>query len=324
MLRTTPVKDQGRSSLCWAHAMLATIETEHIMQGDSIDLSVAYLAYHHLAAEARRRYATGGTHTISMRGMATTALHLLRLYGAMPFTSYRQHQDVDYLGLSIQLQRAADHQLAQLGGIAQLNDATARILDEAMGTPPSWVFMLSCQYTPIEFSHSLYQPSEYAALTSFTHQPWGTYMVLDVPDNHYRDAFLNVPLDSLTAYIEQALRKGHPVCWEGDISERGYDPHQGVARLDGPITQQSRQQAFDHQQTTDDHCMELIGIAHDAKGRKFFIGKDSWTHGLRAGLVYLDEQYVRAKTIAVVIPTAALPPMTQLIPPAADPFLPSI
>ena len=41
---TTPVKDQGRSSLCWAYAMLATIETEHIMRGDSVNLSTAYVA----------------------------------------------------------------------------------------------------------------------------------------------------------------------------------------------------------------------------------------------------------------------------------------
>ena len=31
MLRYTPVKDQGRSPLCWAYSMLATIETEHIL-----------------------------------------------------------------------------------------------------------------------------------------------------------------------------------------------------------------------------------------------------------------------------------------------------
>lgn len=31
MLRYSPVKDQGISPLCWMYAMLATIETEHIM-----------------------------------------------------------------------------------------------------------------------------------------------------------------------------------------------------------------------------------------------------------------------------------------------------
>ena len=46
LLPTTPVKDQGSSSLCWAYAMLATIETEHIVQGDSLNLSTTFLARH--------------------------------------------------------------------------------------------------------------------------------------------------------------------------------------------------------------------------------------------------------------------------------------
>jgi bleomycin hydrolase len=326
MLRTTPVKEQGQSNLCWAYAMLATIETEHIMQGDSVDLSVAYLAYHLLADQARQRYASGGNHPITMRGMATTALHLLQLYGAMPYTSYRQREEVSYRGLCQQAQRIADQELAHRKGISHLDKTTTALLDEVMGTPPSWVFMLGCQYTPLEFAHSLYQPYEYAALTSFTHRPFGTKMVIDVPDNIYHDTFLNVPLDSLMHYAEQALRTGHPVCWEGDVTEAGYDRHQGVAKLshDHPaVTQESRQRAFDHQQTTDDHCMAMIGIAHNSEGRKFFICKDSRTSTLRRGLVYLEEDYVRAKTIAMVIPTAALPPMSQLIPEPSDPFIPS-
>ena len=44
LLKTTPVKDQGRSALCWVYAMLATIETEHLMRGDSVNLSVSYAA----------------------------------------------------------------------------------------------------------------------------------------------------------------------------------------------------------------------------------------------------------------------------------------
>ena len=38
LISTTPIKDQGSSSLCWAYGMLATIESEHIMKGDSIRL----------------------------------------------------------------------------------------------------------------------------------------------------------------------------------------------------------------------------------------------------------------------------------------------
>ena len=43
LLPITPVKDQGKSELCWAYAMLATIETEHLLRGDSVNLSAVYV-----------------------------------------------------------------------------------------------------------------------------------------------------------------------------------------------------------------------------------------------------------------------------------------
>ena len=54
-LPVTPVKDQGTSPLCWVYAMLATIETEHIMQGDSVNLSPDYVARMYLREQAERR-----------------------------------------------------------------------------------------------------------------------------------------------------------------------------------------------------------------------------------------------------------------------------
>ena len=315
LLKSTPLKRQGNGALCWLYAMLSTIETEHIMRGDSINLSAVFLAKHLLADEARLRYASGGKHDITLRGMATKTFHLLQQHGAMPFSSFRPSKNIDYKGLSRQMQRTADNHRAHRKGIGLLDAATGKILEEAMGPAPSWVFMLGCQYTPLEFAHSIYTPKEYVALTSFTHHPFGTMMVLEVPDNHYCDAFLNVPIDSMIQYVEHALRSGHPVCWEGDISEPGYDAHAGVARLTGKkaVTQESRQQAFDRQQTTDDHCLAIIGIARDKKGKKLFVCKDSWGNNLQGGLMFLDEDYVKAKTIAVVIPAAALPTADQLI-----------
>ena len=42
LLAYTPVKDQDTSQVCWAYAMLSTIETEHIMRGDSVHLGADY------------------------------------------------------------------------------------------------------------------------------------------------------------------------------------------------------------------------------------------------------------------------------------------
>ena len=312
LLRTTPVKNQGSSNLCWVYAMLATIETEHIMQGDSIDLSPAYLAWHMLAGEAHRRYTNGHAHPLAMRGMMPMTLQLLEEHGAMPFTSFRPREEVDYRGLLLQLQRVADQCRARRSGFMSLDEAVGNTLDSALGEPPSWVFMLGCQYTPREFAHSICGRREYMALTSFSHHPFWQPFVLEVPDNYGRDMFLNVPLDTLMARIERSLRSGHPVCWEGDITEPGFSHHRGVARLEAghaPVTQQSRQRDFESGGTTDDHCMAMVGIAHDKAGRRFYICKISWGRNVYGGYVFVDEDYVRAKTIAVMMPAQQQPPL---------------
>jgi bleomycin hydrolase len=78
--RMTPVKDQGSSQTCWIYAMLAAIETEHIMRGDSVNLSAAYLEKmleHEPAAPANRR------------GMGATALYLAAKYGLVAYDAMR-------------------------------------------------------------------------------------------------------------------------------------------------------------------------------------------------------------------------------------------
>ncbi len=323
LLRTTPVKNQGSGNLCWIYAMLATIETEHIMEGDSIDLSPAFATRALLTEETRKRY-VDAHYTIRERGMATMTLRLLELYGAMPFTSYRMAEDYQFQRVSKLLTRLADQCRSHLKGISSLDASVRDVLDDNIGSQPNWVFMFGCQYTPKEFARSVCSKGEYAALTSFSHHPFGEPFVLEVPDNRYHDAFLNVPIDSLMKYVEYSLRSGHPVCWEGDITEPCYDASKGTARLeDGhrQVTQQTRQEDFDHHITTDDHCMEMIGIAHDKQGRKYFICKNS--HGKNNpyhGWMYLEEDYVKAKTIAVILPAITLPPMQVLAPPPADAF----
>ena len=302
MLKTTPVKDQGQSELCWVYAMLATIETEHLMQGDSINLSPDYIARMWLAEQARFCYLSKGKHTISMRGIPSMTLGLLEQYGLEPYDAYHNFDGVNYRVLArkaMQIARAST-------SLAILDTHMADILDHDIGYLPRTLFMLGTEYTPLEFAHSVCLPGEYEALTSFSHHPFNQKFILETPDNQLHDSFMNVPLDSMMMHIEQSLRKGHPVCWEGDISEPGFNTAAGCATLDKesmPITQQQRQRAFETLQTTDDHCMELCGIAHDIKGNKYFIAKNSWGKTRPfSGFMYLSFNYVRAKTIAVYLP----------------------
>lgn len=212
----TPVKDQGKSQTCWAYAMLAAIETEHIGRGDSVNLSVAYI---------EKKLEREPAAPKSRRGMGATLLRLIERHGVVAYDAMR-----------------------------------------TVDTPaPRWVFMLGAQYTPQEFAHSVCAPDEYVQLTSTDDVPYGEEVVIDQPDNWLRDRFLNIPMDSLIAKTERAVRHRHGVCWES----RG-------------------------------HAMAIVGLAHDDHGKRYFVMKNSWgTQRPHGGLEYLSYNRFRKTTLAV-------------------------
>ena len=310
-LRTTPVKDQGHSSLCWAYAMLATIETEHLMQGDSVNLSPDYVARMYLMEQVKQRLLTrsGKTAsanngaTITTRGMAGMLIDLIQTYGIHRFDAYHKRSGAGYDVIERKLNQAVLS--AQTSDLATKINRIEALLDDEIGAVPQQVFLYRATYTPQEFAHSVCKDNEYLALTSFTHHPFGTYFPLEVPDNYFHNTFLNVPIDTLMHRIEQSVRSGHPVCWEGDTSEDGFSFAEGVAKLENDNekpTQAQRQKAFETHRTTDDHCMEIVGIAHDKAGNKYFCCKNSWgKHNRFGGFMYLSYNYVRLKTIATYV-----------------------
>ena len=131
--------------------------------------------------------------------------------------------------------------------------------------PPRWVFMLGATYTTQEFARSVCAPHEYLALTSDDRQPYYQAVDIDVPDNWLNDRFYNIPIDSLLAKTERAVRRHHGVCWESK-----------------------------------EHAMAIVGIAHDDHHQPYFIMKNSWgTDRPYGGLAYLSFDDFRKKTLAV-------------------------
>ncbi len=305
VLKTTPVRDQGRSPLCWAYAMVATIETDRLMMGDSVTLSTDYVARLLLQEQARRFFLSRGQENVTLRGMPSMVLDVMARQGILPFDSYYQNTGTDIytsgLNYSVLCRKVA--QVARASTSLDMTDRHVNdLLDSEIGSLPRVIAMFGMAYTPLEFANSVCLPGDYVALTSFTHHPFGERFALETPDNRFHDTFLNVPVDTLMRRVVASLRSGHAVCWEGDISEPGFSFALGRATLpDGmPATQEERQRLFDRLKTTDDHCMELCGLAHDRQGHRFFIAKNSWgKDNPYGGFMYLSYDYVRLKTIAV-------------------------
>ena len=223
--------------------------------------------------------------------------------------------------------------------------AFTSVLDAYLGKEPETFTYRGKTYTPQSFARSLgISPDNYVAVTSFTHHPFYQPFVLEVPDNWLWASYQNVPLDELKAIVDNALANGYTVAWAADVSEGGFKWKDGVAlmpkakeqadmngtelarwvklsdkeRADdrysftGPVeeievTQQSRQDMFDSQQTTDDHGMVIVGTAVDQKGNKYYKVKNSWdTNQIYGGYFYVSEPFFLAKTIDIYVNKAAV------------------
>ena len=172
LVKTTPVKDQGASELCWIYAMLATIESDRLMEGDSVNLSPQFIARKYLEEQADRFYLSGGKEKISMRGMSSMLLH----YGMTHYDAFHR-DDVDFRVLTRKIEQMAQVSMAERKGLTAFRKDIGGMLDESLHGLPRYVFMLGAEYTTLEFAHSLCHEDDYEALTSFTHHPFGSRFV---------------------------------------------------------------------------------------------------------------------------------------------------
>jgi len=226
------------------------------------------------------------------------------------------------------------------------DDGFSGILDSYLGNIPETFTYNGKQYTPHSFADSLgLKEDDYISLTSFTHHPFYKPFAIEVPDN-WRWAFsYNLPLDELMEVMDHAIMEGYTIAWASDVSEAGFS-REGIAivpdekavenagsdearwlglsnrerdanlrarvgselLVEKQITQEMRQQSFDDYQTTDDHGMQIYGIAKDQQGKKFYMVKNSWGEaGPYKGLWYASDPFVRYKTLTIVLHKDALP-----------------
>jgi bleomycin hydrolase len=70
-----------------------------------------------------------------------------------------------------------------------------------------------------------------------------------------------------------------------------------------------RQEAFDNYTTSDDHGMQIVGIAEDQNGNTFYYVKNSWGTGdhIYDGFLYASKPFVEYKTMNIMLHKDAIP-----------------
>lgn len=304
LLKTTPVKQQGSRETCWLYALLATIETDRLEQGDSVHLSPAFLERRLLQQNAVDGYFGTPLSQLRLPNVAPHSLRLLEQYGVVPYDSYPPIETLNLRVLQRKVALTARRTAAQKAGLQVLNERVNRLLDNEMGALAPHVYMYGAQYTPLEFARSVCKAGTYKAYTSVTHHPFGADCRLEVPDNTGGEVFNNIPCDSLMRVIERTLQAHRAVCWEGCTPRSEFSFERGTAFLSpehGVVNQASRQRAFERFETTDQHVLCLVGMAHDAQGNRYFIAKNSWgVNNPFHGFMYLSYAFIAQRTIAIV------------------------
>lgn len=340
-VKTTPIKNQANSGTCWSFATTSFIETELIRMGKGEHiLSPIFNVYNAYPLKAENYVRYSGLANFGGGGQAHDVLNVIKKYGFIPEEVYNgmnigedkhNHSEMDAV-----LKAIVDAVAKSRGG--KITPRWPEVVQSAvqiyLGIPPKEFTYKGKTYTPKSFAESLgFNPDDYVEVSSFTHHPFYEKFDLEVPDNWSKDLYYNVPMDELIKIMNNALENGYSVAWDGDVSERYFNRKKDVSivpldeEIPAPqdpkkddstavmpekekvVTQEMHQATFDNHTTTDDHLMHVTGIAKDQTGNKFYYTKNSWGTKDRkyGGYWYISEQYVRLKTIAILVHKNAIP-----------------
>ena len=307
------------------------------------DLSEFFVVSHSYMDRAVKYVQLDGNLTFGAGSEADDVLDVIRAYGIVPNS---EMTGMNY-GTELPRQAEMDAVLkGYVQTIARNPNRTLTtawkngfkgILDAYLGAWPENFTVDGKSYTPESYRDALkLNPDDYISLTSFAHHPFYTWFPVEICDNWRWDQSYNLPIDELMKIVDDAINAGYTVAWGADVSHPGFtrnglaiyidetkkasgsDQEHWVGKEEGkpaPIaiiekepTQESRQIEFDNKTMTDDHGMQIFGIAKDQDGKKYYMVKNSWgVTGKYDGIWYATEAYVKAQTLDITIHKSALP-----------------
>ncbi len=350
----TSVKDQYRSGTCWSFSGLGFLEAEMLRLGKpEVDLSEMFIVYHAYSDKAVKYVRLQGSLSFSAGGAFHDVTNVIRKYGIVPEEVYtglnygeekHVHGELDRVLLE-NVKAVVENPNKKISTVWQ--ESLNNTLDNYFGELPEKFNYKGKEYTPQSFASEFIglNMDDYVEISSYTHHPFYSKFIIEVPDNWSWDEVYNVPVNELDEIIDNAINTGFTVAWAADVSEKGFSTSQkGVAvipvidkvnmtdaeiskwekqkekekneelyKLSKPglekvITQEIRQIDFDNHQTTDDHGMVIVGTAKDQVGNLYYKVKNSWgDYNDFGGYFYASKPYIKYKTMSVMVHKDAIP-----------------
>jgi bleomycin hydrolase len=335
----TEIKNQGASGTCWSYCSNSFMESEMARIGKKpVDLAEMYTVRNVYEEKADRYVRMHGHLNFGQGGALPDVIEMYKKYGAVPQSAYaglnygsdiNRHGEMEGI-LTAMLDAVIENKNRSLSPVWK--NAMNAVLDTYLGATPKNFEYEGKTYTPQTFAKEVVglDGDDYIQITSFTHHDFYKPMVIMVPDNWNYGISYNVQMNDMTDIIDNALKNGYSISWAADVSEKYFSWKNGVAYVptksyremtaaerkamfDGPkpemeITQELRQEGYDNYTTTDDHGMQIVGVAKDQNGKEYYLVKNSWgTKNDHEGYLYVSKNYVKYKTLSFVLHKDAVP-----------------
>ena len=346
VVKTVPITNQYKSGTCWCYSTLSYLEEEIMaVGGEQMTLSQMWVVRHAYFDKAVKYVRLHGNLNFAVGGAAHDVTEMIAKYGIVPREVYTgqnygtelpEFNEIDDV-LKAYVEAIIKNGNGKLTPVWQ--DGLNAILDTYFGKRPETFTYKGKEYTPKSFAESLpIKMEDYIEFSSYTHHPFYSTFILEVPDNWMWHSMYNLPVGEMMQVLDAALEAGRPVAWGTDVSEKGFSRTKAIGvipeeveknsigsdaerwgkltdaekqaminNLEGPmkektITQEMRQEAYDNYLTTDDHGMVIVGTATDQEGNPFYKVQNSWGEsGPYKGFYYFSRPFVEYKTMDIMV-----------------------
>ena len=347
----TSVKNQASTGTCWCFATTSFMESELLRMGKGeYDLSEMFIVRQKYINQINDNYMRRGKGNVSQGSLSPSWITAFKQVGVVPeevYSGINYDSDRHNHGeLASYVSSISETAVKLKKNSPEFHELVNSLMDIYLGKLPEKFTYKGKEYTVKSFAESLgLNMDDYVLLTSFTHKPYYEAFDVEVPDNWEHALMYNLPLDEMMSVMDNALKNGYSVCWDGDVSEKGFSFKKGVAinpevnnvddyattdrarfekmdagerleevyKFERPypevkVTPEVRQAGYEAFVTTDDHLMHITGITKDQNGTKYYITKNSWGTERNAfgGYLNMSESFVRAKTICIMVHKDAL------------------